>query len=174
MAAVKEARKSAWAGKGSAAICTTTKYKCGSAHACTHMLIFQAHVHVHRRSWCPVPQPTVGGAGHSRHGQENHAADSLLKKKKTFCGISRRYECQSDSRRVFSHERRKTPIHLVSGFQFLAQLVARLVSSCGQSLDPKAGSIGGHTSWFHTRAEVEGVRSLTSLIIFWCQRSYGH
>ena len=95
-----------------------TKYKCGSARACTHMLIFQAHVHVHRRSWCPVPQPTVGGAGHSRHGQGNHAADS-------------------DSRRVFSHERRKTPIHLVSGFQFLAQLVARLVSSCRQSLDSK-------------------------------------
>ena len=132
MAAVKEARKSAWAGTGSAAISTANN---GTS----------------ARSACDGPHKTKlmsSAPTHSRRGgsvvswQGDSDAQSLVC---TCCGISQRYNANLMHDSCFL-TRRKTLVDFWSEFQFPAQLVARLVSSWRQSLDPNAGSIGGHTS----------------------------
>ena len=83
------------------------------------------------------------------------------------------YSEQSDARRVLSHERRRTPIHVGSGFISTSPLV------CGKIcifMEAVLGSKSWERRWSqlvpHARAGLVGVRSLTSLIIFCCQRSY--
>ena len=79
MAAVKEAGKSAWAGTGSAAISTANNGTSAAVLAVVRTRWYrQSLFYLQRRSWCSLFQCTVGGEGHSCHGQGHLVADSLF------------------------------------------------------------------------------------------------
>ena len=127
-AGVKEARKSAWAGTGSAGISTAN-----NGTSATVLTLVRNRGHSKPLSICADEagvQPTVGREGHSSHGHGSSSGHSLFG---AFGGTSQRNESQFDARCVFSHERRKILIHFGDGLLFTVKLVAGLVSSRRQS-----------------------------------------
>ena len=146
--AVTEARKSSWAGTDSAAISTANNGTSAGVLAWV------------RTHWFSKPvsdvQPKLEFSAPTqdwRSASFGSWAGRLCCSQRTFralCRFPQRCQGQFDARRVFSHERWEMFIYLGSGLQFRTQLVAGLVYSWRQPLDPKVGSIGGHARGFHT------------------------
>ena len=154
----KEARIFSWAGTGSAAISTANNGASAGVLALVRTRWFSKPLSI---CTCGIaPNPRLAGRVIRVMGRVDFVVYSLFRALRRF---PQRYQRQFDARRVFSHERRKASIHLGSGFQFPAKLVAGLVHAERYLLDPNVGGISGHSRGHHTHVPYRQ-RSKTDII----------
>ena len=119
VAAFKEARKSAWAGTGSAASTANN----GQVRECSywgaHTLVFFPNHCLFALTKRESSARTHGWRGGSFASWAWRRCCSLRTSNTLW--VSQRYQCPSDARRVFSHERLKALIQLRCGFKFPAR-----------------------------------------------------